>query len=179
MNEDRYVERVYIPEVGEIELEPTLDYEKALCHYGASYIDEVLYDRVKHETLMKLIDRAEYIYYFNESSNDYGRFLFIGLALRYNNELIPITFYGLGYHELRDKYLVDEWFFYLSNYFMLERRVNMSKEEIKKIIEQKRKELKEIAKNHKPSKRGILFSEIADLTDEDGALSIFEDLDLI
>ena len=162
-----------------VEFRPTLDFEKALCMHGASYCEEVLYDRVKHETLMKLIDRAEYIYQFAEDRNLYGRFLFVGLALRYKNELIPITFYGLGYHEERDNYLVDTWQFYWSNYFMLERRVNLSKEEIKRIIEEKRKEIKKIAEGHKQSTRGKLFSAIADLTDDDAALTILEDLEYL
>jgi len=173
-----YVEIRYIEGVGFFPFKPMLEFEKCLCVNGASYCDEVLDDVVKHETLMKLIDRAEYIYQFENANNLYGHFLFIGLALRFQNEIIPITFYGLGYDEYKDKYIVDKWGFYWANTFVLEERVDLTKEEIKKKIEERRKEVKKLAKEHKQSKTGKLYEAIASLTDQDGAITLMEDFEL-
>jgi len=171
-------ESEFIEKVGEVEFKPILEFEKALCANGASYVNEVLQNRVKHETFLKLLDSAEFIYYFDEDRNLYGDFLFVGLALRYNERLIGVTFYGLGLHEMREEYITDYWFFYWSNDFELEKRVNMSKEEIKAIIEQKREEIKRLAKDHEQTEKGELFTAIAELTDEDGAYSLMQEMDL-
>jgi len=69
LTEEEYVEIREIPGVGKVEFKPELTFEKVLCLNGASYCEEVLYDFVKHETLMKLIDKAEYVYEFTESRN--------------------------------------------------------------------------------------------------------------
>jgi len=154
-----------------------LEYEECLIENGASK-REVLFDRVSEETLRKLIRRAKRIYYLKESSNLYGEFLFIGLLFDYKGEEIAITFYGLGYHEGRDRYFIDEWHFYWdANFDVFKDKYteSYSVEEVLEKIRERKEEIIEEAKEHKQSREGRIFEEIADLSDDDAALIFMED----
>ena len=122
------------------------------------------------ENVIKLIDMADRVVGCKRDYNSYGEFRFI--TLEFSGNLY--TLWGLGYHEYRDSYKVKFWSYYDST---LDKPQSLDKEGVKEIIRKEYEEYKEYAKEHKQSDRGKLFSIVAALTDEDGAMSFIEDLD--
>lgn len=91
-----------------------------------------------------------------------------------------MTFYGLGYHEYRERWITNEWFWYQANVFpkMLEQQI--PKDEADQLIQQRKEGiLPYVDKGTPQSPRGILFGILADLTDEDGAFAEMEDLNFL
>lgn len=154
-----------------------LDFEKRLVDNGMSET-EILYNRVNTKKLLELIDKAAKICDCHRDYNNYGNFLFVTLALKgKDGKLEAITFYGAGLHEDREKYLTDQWFWYWSNDWLLDKPA-MDKDEVKQTILSEIEKTKTEAKENPIQKRGKLFNLIADLADEDGAYTFLEDLDL-
>ena len=89
-----------------------------------------------------------------------------------------MTFYGLGYHQHRERWLHEEWFWYQTstNPDLLRQRID--KEKAKEILEQRLADIRPYLDDETQSERGKLFDDLlADLTDEDGALAEMEDLE--
>jgi len=85
------------------------------------------------------------------------------------------TFWGLGYHEYRERWIVDTWQWFES-YRKAERLPVVSKEEAYTHIKEREAFVRSNATPASQSRQAKLFELIADLTDEDGALSELEDL---
>lgn len=132
---------------------------------------EALFDRVTHKRLIELVkdDKVEVVDW-KRDSNSYGDFRFI--TLRKGDEFL--TFYGHGYHDYREGYLVKEWHFYFSG-----SRLNAWAHGKNGLLNELKREHQEyLARDKKapaPSERGELFSILADLGDEDGAIADLED----
>ena len=79
---------------------------------------ERLFDRVSHERLLHILDdEASTVHQVELSSNSYGEFLFITLSRPTEERRICVSFYGLGLHEYRERWLMDEWHWYQANPF--------------------------------------------------------------
>ena len=65
--------------------------------------NEKLYGRVSHNKFLDLIKHHR-VTSCNIDSNSYGEFLFIELNIQGSF----ITFYSLGYHDLRDEYFLNQ-----------------------------------------------------------------------
>lgn len=115
----------------------------------------------------------------SEDYNNYGEFIFIDLTImdseRWPDHPETITFYGLGYHERADKYIVDQWSFFDAN----ERSPRpISKSSALSRINARKREIEQEAKDYKQSGRGRLFEHLADMSDDDGASTFMDDMDI-
>ncbi len=139
---------------------------------------EQLFDRVSHDRLLGFLDdEATTVHRFEESTNSYGEFLFVTVSRPGKDRRILVTFWGAGYHEFRERWLIDEWYWHHANVFPDTLKQHISNEEAKALIQQRLEEIRpDAAQQVHQSARGRLFEMLADLTDEDGALAELEDL---
>lgn len=141
---------------------------------------EHLYWRVNQERFKTILDDGQTIIHkIMESNNDFGEFMFVTASRPGDKGRIAMTFYGLGYHEYRERWLTDEWFWYQTEFQpeMLEKPLD--KVEAEKLIQQRREQIAPEIPLYDQTERGQFFEMLADLTDEDGALAEMEDLDAL
>lgn len=138
---------------------------------------EVLYDRISHERFLALIQALEtVVHQLQVSANNYGEFLFVTTSRTVGDERYRLTFWGMGYHEFRERWLSQEWFWYQGTANAVWDEQTISKEVVLEQIEARQQTLPSADSQENQSKRGKLFELLADLTDEDGAYSELEDL---
>ena len=89
---------------------------------------------------------------------------------------MAITFYGLGFHEYRDRWFTNEWRWYETPFSSKSCQDEMDKEKALQQILDRRDEILRYAENETQSEEGYLFEMLAELTDDDGAISSFDDL---
>jgi hypothetical protein len=138
---------------------------------------EQLWDRITDDRFNSIIaDEQTQIHQIELSSNNYGEFLFVATSRGAGDRRVSVTFFGLGYHDYRERWIADEWFWYRANEFpeLLKRQVR--KEEAQEVLRQRRAEIASYTGQQTQSKRGKLFEMVADLTDDDGAISEMEDM---
>jgi hypothetical protein len=139
---------------------------------------ERLHWRVNQERFEEILDdSATFIHEIEESSNNFGEFLFLTTSRQGEQGRVFMTFYGLGYHKYRERWITDEWFWYQANPLpdLLSQR--LEKEEAQELLQER---LEIIQPNIRPdtqTERGKLFELLADLTDEDGALAELQDIE--
>jgi len=110
------------------------------------------------------------------SSNDYGEFLFVTVSREAENERTLLTFYGYGYHDYRERWITETWSWYQSRPHGAEDDDQLTVEEVRTILEERRAAIAPYLANETQTKRGKLYEMIADLTDDDGAITDMEDL---
>lgn len=110
------------------------------------------------------------------AENDYGDFLFVTLSRPANNARIFMTFYGLGYHEYRERWITQEWYWYQATATpeVLEKRIELG-EALGQILT-RIDEIKPRIRLNSQTAKGQFFETLAELTDEDFAMSELEDL---
>jgi len=134
--------------------------------------NESLFSRISDDRLKEIV-RENTVVSCKVDSNSYGRFLFVKVKVEKDGEIGLITFYGLGWHEYRDKYFVDVWHHYTDYNIYDDMDLEpISTERVLEKVEKRRTEIEERAKGHNQSKDGKLFSQVADLGDDDGAYSM-------
>lgn len=134
-----------------------------------------LYDDVDHEDVLRFVRGAERIVNCDIDHNSYGEFMF--LTLYYKGK--QFQFYGLGLHEFRKKIYLKKW---KCNGIDVNEGIYRNKPDIDKevvlldIIER----YQEAEKWEKPkqSASSSMFNELADLGDDDGAISMMEEFGL-
>ena len=87
-----------------------------------------------------------------------------------------MSFYGMGFHEHRERWLNDEWFWYQTHATPNIRGRVIPKQEAGEILRQRREAISPYIGQNSQSERGKLFEELADLTDDDAAYVELEDL---
>jgi hypothetical protein len=137
---------------------------------------ENLYDRVSHDRFMALVMQPEVdIHEIQVSSNSFGEYLFVTVSCRTEQPKKFYTFWGLGYHEHRERWITDSWQWYESS----RKDANLPvipKEEAYTQIKEREAFVRANAFPTQQSHRAQLYEVVADLTDEDGALAELEDL---
>ena len=134
--------------------------------------------RVSQERFDEIInDKQTMIHSIRESSNNYGEFLFVTTSRPGEQSRICMTFYGLGYHEYRERWVTGEWFWYQSNLFPDQLQQQLTREEAEELIKQRREDISLYVKKDTQTERGRVFEMLADLTDEDSAYAEMQDLD--
>jgi hypothetical protein len=136
---------------------------------------EKLWDGVSDNRLRAwLADPQTVIHSAELSSNSYGEFLFITLSRGDQH----YTFYGYGLHEQRETWITDTWRYYSTTATKktLEQRLTATEAQWRLNQRQREIEAERSTDNEAPSQRAILFALLADLTDEDGAMSELDDL---
>jgi hypothetical protein len=138
---------------------------------------EALYWRVTDQRFRDLLEQDEtLIHRIEDSSNNFGEFLFVTASRPGYQGRIAMTFYGLGYHEHRERWIAGEWFWYQSNLSPELMRVQIEKEEANNLIQQRRDSIASHLGQDVQTEYGQFFEMLADLTDEDGALAEIEDM---
>ncbi len=138
---------------------------------------ERLWERITDERFNAIIaDEQTAVHQIELSTNNYGEFLFVATSRGVGDRRACITFFGLGLHEYRERWITDEWFWYRANGLPEVLRREIAKEEVEAILRERRAEIAGYASQHTQSGRGKLFEMLADLLDEDGAISEIEDL---
>ncbi|MCK6581276.1 MAG: hypothetical protein L6Q98_24565 [Anaerolineae bacterium] len=155
-------------------LQPLID-ERAS---GTDFVftrNEQLFSRIGHERFLAFLrDRRTAIHNAQVSTNAYGEFLFVTTSRPNQERRETLTFFGLGLHEPRDRWFVDEWSWYSSaDGWKQDQRLN--KEQVLWTIEERRAGIQVDAAGHQQSREGALFEMLAELSDDDGALADLED----
>jgi hypothetical protein len=139
--------------------------------------DEQLFYRVSKDRFQELLlDEGTCIHAAKESGNSYGEFLFVTVSRPGSSERIGITFYGLGYHEYRERVIQDEWYWYRATPDPERNEQEIPKAEMKEILAKRAADIGSQFVGETQSQAGALFEMLAELTDEDGALAELEDL---
>lgn len=139
---------------------------------------EILSSRINMERFKEILaDDQTKVHKILASSNNYGEFLFVTASRPGDQGRISMTFFGLGYHEHRERWLTEEWFWYQSNLNEDQQDQQISKEEAQELLEKRLAEIRPYIKEDIQTERGKLFELLADITDEDGALAEMEDIE--
>lgn len=135
---------------------------------------EDLYDLVRDARFRELLQRQDIdVVEAHVDTNSFGEYLFVTLRRQHHGQTYCISCYGLGFHEQREQWITDHWRWYSAN---VRTGIPLSKQRILETIQQRKDEITPDALQlEAPSQRALLFSLIADLTDEDGALSELND----
>src|SRR5260221_1265756 len=71
---------------------------------------EKLADRVGNDRFMELVSQTKVdIHEVELSTNSFGEFLFVTVSCHTEYPRHLLTFWGLGYHEYRERWIVDTW----------------------------------------------------------------------
>ncbi len=137
---------------------------------------ENLYDQVSHDRFMAIVRQPDVdIHEVKEDSNSFGEYLFVTLSCRDQQPKWLLTFWGLGYHDHRERWIVDSW-----QWFESQRNISglpqLAKDQAYTQIKEREAFVRANASPSEQSPSAKLYETIADLTDEDGALSELEDL---
>lgn len=139
---------------------------------------EHLFWWVSQERFEELIsDDQTIIHEIKDSTNSFGEFLFVTTSRPGDQGRISMTFYGLGFHEYRERWITDEWFWYQANPFPEMLRNKVEKAEARELLEERTRTIEPDIRVDSQTERGVLFEMLAELTDEDGALAEMEDLE--
>lgn len=145
--------------------------------YGLTQ-NEQLFDRVSDVRFRDIISQVEtLVHEMQVSANNWGVFLFVSTSRELENERHRLTFWGLGFHELRERWITEEWFWY-RGHPSAEREENvLSDKEVQDQLNARLAEIPAQATTQPQSRRGQLFEMLADLTDDDEAWAELDDLD--
>jgi len=139
---------------------------------------EYLFSRVNQKRFQEIInDEKTIIHTIQESSNDFGEFLFVTTSRPGDKGQVALTFYGQGYHENRERWITNEWFWYEANTDPEKMQQKIEKEKAGELIKQHMDSIQPYIQEDVQTDRGRLFETLADLTDEDGTLAEMEDLE--
>lgn len=135
---------------------------------------EKLFDQLSHERFSKLIaDEQTTIHEIELSTNSYGEFLFVSTSRDVGDKSVYITFWGLGYHEYRERWLMNVWCWHDSQ--RPASQLIITNAEALEMIRKRQEDIASYAEQLPQSQRAKLFELLADFTDEDGALTELED----
>ena len=138
---------------------------------------ELLWDRLSDARFQSLLeDEKTDVHEVQVDTNSYGEFLFVKLSRLVEGQRYGIGCFSLGYHEYREQWITTQWYWYESSPTLLAKQPIVAKAEALELIKARRDEIAPHVTNAKPSQRGVIFSILPNLTDEDGAMVEIEDL---
>ena len=132
---------------------------------------EQLFDRISDERFRELIEReSTTLHEASISTNNYGEFLFATVSWQSQTGREYVTFWGLGFHEYRERWIGQEWYWYRCERQSLEDKT-IPREEFDEQLEERAAFVAAYLDEDTQSQRGQLFEFMADMTDEDGAVA--------
>jgi hypothetical protein len=138
---------------------------------------EKIFDRISHKRLLAIVtDPQTTILKAEVSSNTFGEFLFVSTKRETPKQPLHITFWGLGFHDYRERWIHDEWYWYEDYPSYQASPPKLTHEAALALINERHAEIASEVGGATQSARGRLYEMLADLTDEDGALTELEDL---
>ena len=139
--------------------------------------EEVSRRRVNNESLNEILSNNNTsVHSVQISSNLYGEFLFLTCNRGIGAKRACMTFYGLGYHKYRERWLSEEWFCYHIPPSLVAGHKTVSKEDTEEVLAQRLADIRPHLVENTQTERGRQFGILADLTDDDVALSVLRDL---
>lgn len=133
--------------------------------------NERLFDRISDARFAAMMGNEQTIIHeVSLSTNSFGEFLFVTASEGGNKG--SVTFWGLGFHEPREQW-VTSWSWFTSQRAFDE---SVEKDQALTQIDLRRQDVLIWDNHQQPSKRAQLYALLADLTDEDGALTELDDL---
>lgn len=167
------------PAVSEQNIPPRETHGSLLKDEGGAFgftRTERLYDFIGHGRFLALLkDEQTTIHEAQVSTNNYGEFLFVTASRHEGDRQEVVSFWGLGFHDRRDRYVLDEWRWYTSELGKAEHNL-LEKDEVLTLIDERRSELRQQAQRYQQSASGMFFEHLAELTDEDAAATEMDDL---
>lgn len=141
--------------------------------------NEELFSRVSHARFLTFVsDERHIIHRAGVDSNSFGEFFFATVSMpEESSTRAAYTFFGLGLHEYRDRYFTDEWHYYRSQHVSKDSQYALTVDDFMSLLSERQLEVAAELSRHNQSKRGKLFEQIADLTDDDGAIAELEDFE--
>jgi hypothetical protein len=132
---------------------------------------ENLWDKIRgFERLMQLVNKADRISQCMRSTNSYGEWRFITLWI----DKEQLTLYGHGEHDYRAMIYGDTWFICNHNDYEQDYHsgANLNIYQVtEELMREHKHDYPKDLKSEFASDESDLFNEIADLTDDDGAIS--------
>jgi hypothetical protein len=133
--------------------------------------------RVSEEKLNEIIvDPETTINAIEISSNNYRDFLFLTASRGSVQKRTCMTFWGLGFHEYRDRWIHQEWFWHQTPANMVDPMEILTKGEVLEQLQRRREEISQYFNDDEQSEIGKMFEELADMADDDAALTEMQDL---
>lgn len=138
---------------------------------------EKLYDQVSHDRFMAIVMQPDVdIHEVKEDHNSFGEYLFVTISCRSEQPKKLYTFWGMGYHDHRERWMTETWQWYESQR-KHERLSTLEKDQAYQQIKDHEAYVRANASPTEQSSRARLYELLADFTDEDGALTEIDDLD--
>lgn len=140
-----------------------------LPHEPFSFTEnERLFDQISHTRFEAMMRHEQtVIHEVSLSTNSFGEFLFVTASGTDAGTQRTVTFWGLGFHEPRERWLSEQWSWFTSQRTFSEQ---VDKDTAFAEITKRRQDVLGWNRHEQPSKRAQLYALLADLTDEDGAL---------
>ena len=113
------------------------------------------------------------------SSNTYGEFLFLTASRGRGEKRVCMSFYGLGYHEYRERWISNEWFWRQTPTRFVPAHQPIAQEEALAQLSDRLDEISPYLTEDTQTETGRMFEALADITDDDAALSEMQDLGLL
>lgn len=138
---------------------------------------EKLWDRLSDQRFQVLLnDPQTDVREVRVDTNSYGEFLFVQMSRIVDGQRYGLTCFSLGFHEYREQWITQHWHWYESHPTLVTKKPILPKTEALQLIQNRRDEIAPHVTNTQPSKAALLFGLLADLTDEDAALTELDDL---
>jgi hypothetical protein len=99
---------------------------------------EVASLRVSDEKLKEILAKPNTTTHtIKMSTNTFGEFLFLTASRGSGPQKTFMTFYGLGFHKFRERWISEEWFWYQSQESMVDVNERLSEDEIAERLKQR------------------------------------------
>jgi len=126
---------------------------------------EVARWRVTDERLKEILANPNTITHtIKLSTNTFGEFLSLTTSRGAGQQRVCMTFYGLGYHEYRERWISEEWFWYQSQESMIDIQTKLPGEEVSERLEQRLTDISANLGEETQTELGQMFEQFADLT---------------
>ena len=113
------------------------------------------------------------------SSNTYGEFMFVTASRGKGTGRICMTFYSYGYHQFRERWITEEWFWHQTSADMISPADKLPFEEAQEILSERLTEISPHLDEDTQTDLGRMFEALADMTDDDAALAEMQDMGLL
>lgn len=125
---------------------------------------------VSHERFQEIVrDHQTAIQTAGVSSEGLGEFLFVTLSRPVDQRRLYLTFYGLGFHEYRERWFKDEWHWYEANPLPAEVEETISTAETEALLQLRRENIGPLVRHDTQTERGRVFEATANLMNEEDA----------
>lgn len=125
---------------------------------------------VGHERLKQILrDDQTTIHTIEMASHGLGEFLFITVSRPTTQQRTYLTLYGLGFHQYRERWFIDEWHWYEVDPPTVEVEHTVPTEKAEERVQQRLERIPPYFETTTQTERGRLFEEVANLINKEDA----------